>query len=118
MIGLIEVVVVALLLTNECGSNKQENIAIASTVYNRAEHNSLSIFEVLHKEHQYHYRVKKVIARLKERGCKSFYNKLNYAIFAYGKGRKPYNHYCALYVFPKWSSGSKTIGKHKFKTIK
>jgi len=117
LLPLLETFLITLLLSNECGDSYKENIAIASTVWNRAEINNTFVYTELLKPNQYPVNKIHLKKRLLERGLKSFTLKLACTVYAKFKPLK-YTHFCALYVNPKWCVKYTKIGQHKFVFIK
>lgn len=110
---LLETFLIALLLSNECGDNQKENIAIASTVWNRSKANGTLVYTELLRPNQYPINNKALKKRLLERGLKSFTLKIACTVYAKFKPLK-YTHFCALYANPKWCVKYTIIGQHKF----
>jgi len=110
---ILELILTVLILSNECGTNHKENVAIASTIFNRSIIRNTNVITELTKPHQYPINKTSLKNRIKERGLKTLCLKMVYTIEAKVRPLK-YTHYCALYVNPSWCKDYTVIGEHKF----
>ena len=113
-----EQLTLCLFLLQECGMNKEENIAIASTLVNTATIKKITIKQCLNERTSHWMNYKRVLSRLKERSRTDILKKYEYACVSI-KNTNKYTHYLRDHEKPQWRKRVKwikKIGSHTFGT--